>query len=211
MPNLTSVGLTAGAATSGTGTVSTIDNLIGTAGTASAQVLTVQGIASGTAQAVSGTVTANATLAAETTKVIGVTRTADGAGNLTTSTANALDVNIKSGLNTNGRKTPANSEPVVQASQTYETVAASQTAQVMGGAGATGDWLDGILVIPATVDAGNVILIDNATSITVFVGGTASVSNLIPFFIPIGCVSASGPWKITTGTNVSAIGIGNFT
>lgn len=39
----------------------------------------------------------NATLSAETTKVIGVTRTADGSGNLLTSTANALDINIKSG------------------------------------------------------------------------------------------------------------------
>lgn len=39
----------------------------------------------------------NATLSAETTKVIGVTRTADGSGNLLTSTTNALDVNLKSG------------------------------------------------------------------------------------------------------------------
>lgn len=39
----------------------------------------------------------NATLSAETTKVIGVVRTADGSGNLLTSTANALDINIKSG------------------------------------------------------------------------------------------------------------------
>jgi uncharacterized protein YjbI with pentapeptide repeats len=38
-----------------------------------------------------------ATLGAETTKVIGVTRTADGSGNLLTSTTNALDVNVKSG------------------------------------------------------------------------------------------------------------------
>lgn len=41
----------------------------------------------------------NATLSAETTKVIGVVRTADGSGNLLTSTTNALDVNLKtSGL-----------------------------------------------------------------------------------------------------------------
>lgn len=39
----------------------------------------------------------NATLSAETTKVIGVTRSADGSGNLLTSTGNALDINIKSG------------------------------------------------------------------------------------------------------------------
>lgn len=37
----------------------------------------------------------NSTLSAETTKVIGVTRTADGTGNLTTSTGGALDVNLK--------------------------------------------------------------------------------------------------------------------
>jgi len=40
-------------------------------------------------------VQAAATLAAETTKVIGVTRTADGSGNLLTSTTNALDINLK--------------------------------------------------------------------------------------------------------------------
>lgn len=44
-----------------------------------------------------GTFAVQATLSAETTKVIGVTRTADGAGNLLTSTTNALDINIKSG------------------------------------------------------------------------------------------------------------------
>jgi hypothetical protein len=46
---------------------------------------------------VDGTVSANATLSAETTKVIGTVRTADGSGNLLTSTTNALDINIKSG------------------------------------------------------------------------------------------------------------------
>jgi hypothetical protein len=93
----------------------------------------------------------------------------------------------------------------------YETVAASQTAQVLGGAGATGDFLVGLLVIPATTSPGAIALLDNATSITVFTGGASSVSNLVPFMIPIGANSASGAWKVTTGTNVSVIGIGNFT
>lgn len=53
MPNLTSVGVTSGVPTSGTGTVSTLDNLVGTAGTSSTNVISVQGIASGTAQPVS--------------------------------------------------------------------------------------------------------------------------------------------------------------
>lgn len=93
----------------------------------------------------------------------------------------------------------------------YETVAASQTAQTLGATGATGDYISGILVIPATTSPGNVLLLDNATSITVFAGGATSVSNLVPFFIPLGMISVSGAWKITTGANVSCIGIGNFT
>src|SRR5262249_20159824 len=100
---------------------------------------------------------------------------------------------------------------VTAAGDGYETVAASQTAQVMGGSGATGDTISGILVVPATLSPGQVLLLDNATSITVFTGGTNSVTTLIPFLIPLGMVSASGAWKITTGANVSVIGIGNFT
>jgi hypothetical protein len=92
----------------------------------------------------------------------------------------------------------------------YETVAAGQTAQTLGATGATGDFISGILVVPATTSPGNVLLLDNATSITVFTGGASSVSNLVPFFIPLGMISVSGAWKITTGSNVSCIGIGNF-
>jgi hypothetical protein len=93
----------------------------------------------------------------------------------------------------------------------YETVAASQTAQTLGATGAAGDYIAGILVVPATTNPGNVLLLDNAISITVFTGGTSSVSNLAPFFIPLGMISVSGAWKITTGANVSCVGIGNFT
>ncbi len=93
----------------------------------------------------------------------------------------------------------------------YETVAASQTAQVLGATGATGDYIAGVLVVPATTSPGNVLLLDNATSITIFTGGASSVTNLVPFFIPLGMISVSGAWKLTTGANVSCIGIGNFT
>jgi hypothetical protein len=93
----------------------------------------------------------------------------------------------------------------------YETVAASQPAQVLGATGAAGDFISHVLVIPASVDAGHVILLDGATSITVFEGGTASLSNLVPFIIPLGMISVNGAWKLTTGADVSAIGVGNFT
>lgn len=70
MPNLTSVGVTAGVPTSGTGTVSTIDAL----------------------------------LAAQTVL------------NAVTATANALDINVKSGGNANGQTTMSASAPVTIAS-----------------------------------------------------------------------------------------------
>ncbi len=93
----------------------------------------------------------------------------------------------------------------------YETVAASQTAQVLGATGATGDYLAGLLVVPATTSPGVVTILDNATSINVFAGGASSVSNLVPFFIYIGANSVSGAWKVTTGANVSVFAVGNFT
>ena len=95
--------------------------------------------------------------------------------------------------------------------QEYETVAASQTGQVLGaGSGATGDFIAGILVVPASTSPGAVTLIDNATSITVFAGGTNSVLTLHPFYIPLGIKSVSGKWSLTTGASVSCVIGGNF-
>lgn len=93
----------------------------------------------------------------------------------------------------------------------YETVAASSTDQVMGAAGAAGDYLAGVLIIPATTSPGAVSIKDGGGgAITIFAGGASSVSNLVPFLVPLG-IKAATAWKISTGANVSAIGIGNFT
>jgi hypothetical protein len=97
-------------------------------------------------------------------------------------------------------------------SGSYEAVAASQSAQVMGSTGALGDSLYGVLIIPGTTSPGAVSITDGAGSaITIFAGGAASVTTLTPFFVTIGAKSTSGAWKITTGTNVTAIGVGLFT
>lgn len=96
----------------------------------------------------------------------------------------------------------------------YVTVAASTTKATLGGvlSGAKGDWLDGILVVPATTSPGVVNLFDGTGSaINVFAGGSTSTSNLVPFFIPICSRSQSGGWQITTGANLSVIATGNFT
>lgn len=94
----------------------------------------------------------------------------------------------------------------------YETVAASQTDQAMGATGAAGDYLAGVLIVPAGTSPGAVSIKDGSGSaITIFTGGASSISNLVPFFVPLGVISGSGAWKVTTGASVSAIGVGKFT
>ena len=93
---------------------------------------------------------------------------------------------------------------------TYETVAASQTAQVLGPNGATGDYVKRLIIVPASVSPGAVALIDGATSVNILPGGASSLTELKPIIVDLDVFSVSGSWKITTGTNVSVIAIGVF-
>lgn len=104
----------------------------------------------------------------------------------------------------------ANPLPIVAPSD-YETVAASQTDQVIGSTGAAGDLLAGLLIVPTTTSPGAVSIKDGSTAISIFAGGASSVSNLIPQFVQLGARSISGAWKVTTGANVSVIAVGKFT
>ena len=105
----------------------------------------------------------------------------------------------------------ANGNAVPAGGTAYETVAASQTDQVLGTTGAAGDYLAGVLVVPATTGAGTVSVKDGAGSAIVLFTGGGTLADLKPFFVPVGACSASGAWKVTTGANVSAIGVGAFT
>jgi hypothetical protein len=94
----------------------------------------------------------------------------------------------------------------------FETVAASQTDQVIGATGAVGDYISHLLVIPTSTSPGAVSIKDGAGSaITVFAGGASALSNLVPFPISLGLTSLAGAWKVTTGTGLSVIAVGNFT
>lgn len=94
----------------------------------------------------------------------------------------------------------------------YGTVAASQTNQVLGTTGATGDLLASVLIVPATTSPGAVSIKDGSGgAVTVFAGGANSVATLHPFAVPVNIRSGAGAWQITTGANVSVIASGNFT
>lgn len=106
----------------------------------------------------------------------------------------------------------SNPLPITPGGAAYETVAAGQSDQALGATGATGDYLNFVLIVPATTSPGAVSIKDGGGSaITIFTGGASSVTNLIPFAVPIMAKSTGGAWKVTTGANVSAIGVGSFT
>lgn len=95
----------------------------------------------------------------------------------------------------------------------YETVAASQTDQALGATGAAGDYLSHLILIPGTAAAGAVSIKDGGGSaITVFAGGgTTALPTLAPITVFLGMKSLAGAWSVTTGANVTAIGVGDFT
>ena len=102
---------------------------------------------------------------------------------------------------------------VLNGASTYNTIAASQSAQALtgGGGGATGDYLSHCTVLPTSTSPGVLTVKDNTTTIYAFPGGSSSTSNLVPFTIPIGAKSVSGAWKITTGAGLSVVCVGKFT
>lgn len=88
----------------------------------------------------------------------------------------------------------------------YETVAASATAQVLGGTGAIGDYLHRLIVTVTTPATGTVTLLDGATSIALVpVTAAADV-----YTIDIEAASAVGAWKVTTGAGASVVAVGIF-
>lgn len=106
--------------------------------------------------------------------------------------------------------TLASDEDILKANSKYATVAAAQTAQLLGNTGAAGDLLSHLLIVPATTSPGAVSIIDGTgTPITVFAGGTLSA--VVPFPVPLNAKSTGGGWHVTTGANVSVVAVGSFT
>lgn len=91
-------------------------------------------------------------------------------------------------------------------------VAAGQTDAVLQiVAGAADDYLEGLVIVPATLSPGAVSLTNGSGgSETIFTGGANSVGDLSPRAVPVGAYSSGGSWKVTTGANVSVFATGRF-
>lgn len=185
----------------------------GTAGTASTQVVTVQGVSSMTKLLVTpDSVALPANQSVNVSQVNGVTTltgtgaTGTGAQRVTVSTDQATNAGaalVKGGVG------------VVNGGSFYQAVAASQTATVLqASTGATGDYLSHCVLYPTSTSPGVVTVFDNTnaagTSAILFPGGSTSLSNLAPISIPVGAVSTAGAWKVTTGSAISVVCYGKF-
>lgn len=92
----------------------------------------------------------------------------------------------------------------------YETVAASQSDQALGAAGAAGDWLQRLIIVVATAATAQVQIKDGSGSaITVFPNSPGG--GVGTYTIEVGMKSVSGAWKVTTGAGSSVIAVGDFT
>ena len=92
----------------------------------------------------------------------------------------------------------------------YETVAASQTDQVLGATGAVGDYLGHLVLVVATAATAATLIQDGSdTAITVFPNSPGG--GVGTYTIQLGLTSRSGAWSVTTGAGVTAIAAGNFT
>jgi len=93
----------------------------------------------------------------------------------------------------------------------FETVTSQQTNQVLGGVGNSGNVLERVVIVPMSVNCGGVSITNGSSSaISLFQGGTSSLSNLSPIVIDLG-MRASERWRLTTGSAVMAIAVGRFT
>jgi hypothetical protein len=88
----------------------------------------------------------------------------------------------------------------------YETVAAGQTAQVLGGAGRSHDYIDALIITVGTAASSTVALIDGSTSIPIMAANTA----IGVYTVKLSMLAATGPWKVTTGAGATVIAVGIF-
>lgn len=94
----------------------------------------------------------------------------------------------------------------------YETVAASQTDQVIGATGAKGDLLERLIITVATAATGTVSIKDGAAGSSIPI--TAANTPIGVYVVNIGIkadTAANGGFRITTGAGASVVAVGKFT
>ena len=94
----------------------------------------------------------------------------------------------------------------------YETVAVSQTDQILGPVGAVGDVLERLIIVVATAATAATSIKDgNGAAISVLPNSPGGGIGVYVVSIGARCVNATTPgWKVTTGAGATAIAVGRF-
>lgn len=92
----------------------------------------------------------------------------------------------------------------------YETVAVSQTDQILGVAGKVGDYIERLIITVATAASGTVSIKDGDGSAIPI---TAANTPIGVYVVEVGarCTAATTPgWKVTTGAGATVLAVGRF-
>lgn len=89
----------------------------------------------------------------------------------------------------------------------YETVAASQTDQVLGATGRAGNIIEKLIITVATSATGTVSIKDGGGSAIPI---TAANTPIGVYSVSIGAASVAGSWKVTTGAGATVVAVGLF-
>mgnify|MGYP006921372712 CR=1 FL=1 len=92
----------------------------------------------------------------------------------------------------------------------YETVAASQTDQVLGSTGAAGDYLDKLIITVGTA-ATAAVSIKDGTGSAIPILANSPGGGIGVYVVPLGLKSLDAGWKVTTGAGSTVIATGLFT
>ena len=91
----------------------------------------------------------------------------------------------------------------------YETVAVSQTDQVLGANGAIGDVIERLIIVVATAATAAVSIKDGGGS-AISIMPNSPGGGIGAYVVPLGLRSLAGAWKVTTGAGSTVIAVGRF-
>lgn len=93
----------------------------------------------------------------------------------------------------------------------YETVAVSQTDQVLGTSGARGDLLDRLIITVSTAATSTVSIKDGAAGSSIPILAANAGIGVYTVFLGIRAGTlANGGWRVTTGAGASVVAVGRF-
>lgn len=94
----------------------------------------------------------------------------------------------------------------------YETVAASQADQVLGGAGKAGDILERLIITVGTALTAAVSIKDGSGGVAIPIMPNSPGGGIGVYVVEIGARAlGAGGWRVTTGAGSTVVAVGRFT